>query len=138
MGCLCIRDARGSPVNAFQVKPRWPPQGHWLLGGPCAARAVSVDTDSRMQSCSGRDVFPRLTLGVISLQLLHIGLVNVLIQALRRQLSPKATKRPRQPVDKQTLCFAEGCKSKIQLHHSSMMQAGAGSGCWTFLGGNHT
>lgn len=33
-------------------------------------------------SCSGRVVFLRLTLGVISLQLLHIGLVNSLIQAL--------------------------------------------------------
>jgi len=63
-------------------------------------------------SCSGSDVCPWLTLGVISLQLLHVGLLNSLRQALRRQLSPRATKRPRQPVDKQTLCFAEGCKSK--------------------------
>lgn len=40
-----------------------------------------VDTASHMRELL-RDVFPRLTLGVISLQLLHTGLVSSLIQAL--------------------------------------------------------
>lgn len=40
-----------------------------------------VDTDSHTRELLG-DVFPRLTLGVISLQLLHTGLVSSLIQAL--------------------------------------------------------
>lgn len=40
-----------------------------------------VDTDNHTRELL-RDVFPRLTLGVISLQLLHTGLVSSLIQAL--------------------------------------------------------
>lgn len=40
-----------------------------------------VDVDSHTPELL-RDLFPRLTLGVISLQLLHAGLVSLLIQAL--------------------------------------------------------
>lgn len=58
--------------------------------------------------CSARDALPRLTLGVIRLQLLRAELANFLIPALQRQLSPRATKRPRQPAHKQTRRCAEG------------------------------
>lgn len=58
--------------------------------------------------CLARDALPRLTLGVIRLQLLRAELANFLIPALQRQLSPRATKRPRQPARKQTRRWAEG------------------------------
>lgn len=83
--------------------------------------------------CSARDALPRLTLGVIRLQLLRAELANSLIPALQRQLSPRATKRPRQPAHKQTRRCAEGsepeCSSPRQgallgTWHSAGMWAG--------------
>lgn len=105
------RGDRGAPAPQGAT-PRQGPAWAWSTA---TARRSWDGAGGHGWSCSGRDALPRLTLGVIRLQLLHAGLAKSLIQAVRRQLSPGATKRPRRLAYKQTLCCAEGRKPRPAL-----------------------
>lgn len=83
-------------------------------------------------SCWSRHEFPRLTVGVISPQLFHAGLVSSLSAALWKQLSPGATKHPgRRRINKPSVLLKDtspipGLPGRKGFPHSCVVQVGAG------------